>query len=177
MKNVFLVRLVKTMSIKWVEGHQVNESVNHEMGCDVNLKYKSFERRTVKTKCCLWTNSEEEWKQAKKNFLQQYYLKWWCRLKGKITLSLLFRCTFSSRLLGREWKMIRRIFDIVKLATFMLLKLVLFLCLAQGYTKSEKEKLSEYDRSLFLLLTGGWGCRDLFNKSREMHFSANVIFF
>lgn len=40
--------------------------------------------------------------------------------------------------------MIWRIYDIVKLGTFMLLKLVLFLCLAQGYTKSEKEKLSEY---------------------------------
>lgn len=41
--------------------------------------------------------------------------------------------------------MIWRIYDIVKLGTFTLLKLVLFLCLAQGYTKSEKEKLSEYD--------------------------------
>lgn len=43
--------------------------------------------------------------------------------------------------------MIWRIYDIVKLGTFMLLKLVLFLCLVgtQGYTKSEKEKLSEYD--------------------------------
>lgn len=42
MKNAFLVRLVKTMSIKWTEEHQVNESVNHEMGCDVNLKHRSF---------------------------------------------------------------------------------------------------------------------------------------
>lgn len=41
--------------------------------------------------------------------------------------------------------MISRIYDTVKLATFMLLKLVLFLSLARGYTKSEKEKLSEYD--------------------------------
>lgn len=41
--------------------------------------------------------------------------------------------------------MIGRIYEIVKLATFMLFKLVLFLCLAQGYTKTEKEKLSEYD--------------------------------
>lgn len=49
--------------------------------------------------------------------------------------------------------MIWRIFDIVKLATFMLFKLVLFMCLAQGYTKSEKEKLSEYDRNLFFMLT------------------------
>jgi len=40
--------------------------------------------------------------------------------------------------------MIWRIYDIVELATFMLFKLVLFLCLAQGYTKMEKEKLSEY---------------------------------
>jgi hypothetical protein len=48
--------------------------------------------------------------------------------------------------------MILRIYDIVKLATFMLFKLVLFLCLAQGYTKMEKEKLSEYDRNLMLIM-------------------------
>jgi hypothetical protein len=39
--------------------------------------------------------------------------------------------------------MILEIYDFVKHTTFMLLKLVLFLCLAQGYTKSEKEKLGK----------------------------------
>jgi hypothetical protein len=39
--------------------------------------------------------------------------------------------------------MISKIYDIVELPTFVLLKLVLFLCLAQGYTKSEKEKLGK----------------------------------
>ncbi|CAG9802706.1 unnamed protein product [Chironomus riparius] len=38
--------------------------------------------------------------------------------------------------------MILKIYDIVELTTFMLLKLVLFLCLAQGYTKNDKEKLA-----------------------------------
>lgn len=53
--------------------------------------------------------------------------------------------------------MIWKIYDIVKLTTFMLFKLVLFLCLAQGYTKSEKEKLSEYDGMKTESCISSWG--------------------
>lgn len=52
--------------------------------------------------------------------------------------------------------MIWRINDIVTLTTF---KLVLFLCLVQGYTKSEKEKLSEYKEILCR-------CLPMFKKSK-----------
>jgi len=47
--------------------------------------------------------------------------------------------------------MILKIYDIVELTTFMLLKLVLFLCLAQGYTKNDKEKLGKLKKILIIV--------------------------
>ena len=60
-----------------------------------------------------------------------------------------------------RWKMILKIYDIVELTTFMLLKLVLFLCLAQGYTKNDKEKLGKLKKFQFLILIIVNGTRHL----------------